>query len=738
MLRLRILKTYFLEILLLFTIVILTTIAMLSWFLNVHFERSTSTMVNALNQEFLAESHRINDYLQKMIKISGMELFFEPSIQRLMYQEHITNFDVVTGIRRLDAVMSTNIHTQSIYVYNAANRYMYATSNVDSDRIERFKDQGVLELLSGSADHRRLAPIPRYAETPSGTTPVYSFVFYDIQKTDPRISGALIMNISLEWLREVFKDTLDSQSSIVFVDTDGTVAYHTDPAYFLQNMSDQNIFKQMAGTNSLNGYFLHQDAEGKSYVFFSRSEDSPLYLMRIYPYESIMQGIVDMRATTLLLVFLCVIVALLLGFLISRRLYRPIHQLVRRVEQDNREALYEQGELGFLSTSIDRMLSQAESFEETTESYRRLLQVDVLREILMGKVGDPDLVAGQLREYGFPFDPDQPLQLIAMKPCDESAWNAICSGESLPAMFAVPYDGSRTLVVAQHCLGTALDALCKNAFAHGVELIVLQRRIEHPYQLSSQAIPLLEQLRFSFLYEPKRILDERVPVRNSSGGTYPTEIENALLHLLHQGRALEAFERYEEFFELVSCNSFSHFRFSMKRLYISMQLLVKELQGVGCFGEYREMGIAEFESFIENLTSKSTLDEYFLRWCERFEDELQRCKTQKNQALVEQVKQVVEHQYANPNLCLQFLADEVRLSASYVSKLFKECEGVSVSDYVQERRMREVVRQLAETEIPVKEIASSVGFTNENYFYTVFKKVHGMTPNEYRKRSRLQ
>ncbi|MGE0073635.1 MAG: hypothetical protein AB7S52_00230 [Sphaerochaetaceae bacterium] len=59
MLKFRILKTYFLEILLLVAIAIIATVVMVSWFLNSHFERSTTHMVNQLNQEFLAENHRI-------------------------------------------------------------------------------------------------------------------------------------------------------------------------------------------------------------------------------------------------------------------------------------------------------------------------------------------------------------------------------------------------------------------------------------------------------------------------------------------------------------------------------------------------------------------------------------------------------------------------------------------------------------------------------------------------------
>lgn len=86
MVRLRILRTYFLEILLVFTIAMMATVIMLSGFLITHFERSTAAMVNTLNQEFLSETHRVNEYLQKVVKISGMELFLEPSVQRLMYQ----------------------------------------------------------------------------------------------------------------------------------------------------------------------------------------------------------------------------------------------------------------------------------------------------------------------------------------------------------------------------------------------------------------------------------------------------------------------------------------------------------------------------------------------------------------------------------------------------------------------------------------------------------------------------
>lgn len=188
------------------------------------------------------------------------------------------------------------------------------------------------------------------------------------------------MNISIDWSREAFQDTVDSNSQILFVDTDGTVAYHSDTTQFLHNISDTPLFQRMVENEQPNGYFLHGNGKEKSFVFYSRSIDSPFYLMRIFPYDVIMEGIIDVRASTLLLIFLSIGIALLLGFLASRRLYKPINELVSRVETQNKDLPHNQGELHFLSSSIDQMLSKA----QTTDSYRKLLQEDILREVLTG------------------------------------------------------------------------------------------------------------------------------------------------------------------------------------------------------------------------------------------------------------------------------------------------------------------------------------------------------------------
>ena len=57
--------------------------------------------------------------------------------------------------------------------------------------------------------------------------------------------------------------------------------------------------------------------------------------------------------------------------------------------------------------------------------------------------------------------------------------------------------------------------------------------------------------------------------------------------------------------------------------------------------------------------------------------------------------------------------------------------------YLQKLRMREACRLLAESLIPIHEIATATGFEDEFYFSRRFRLEHGMPPREYRKAYRL-
>jgi len=89
------------------------------------------------------------------------------------------------------------------------------------------------------------------------------------------------------------------------------------------------------------------------------------------------------------------------------------------------------------------------------------------------------------------------------------------------------------------------------------------------------------------------------------------------------------------------------------------------------------------------------------------------------------------------NLCEDLsrnvLADMVHLNPDYLSYLFKEKCGYSLSEYIAKERMNFAKGLLLSTDFSVAEIAMRAGFQNIPYFSKQFKKLTGMSPIQFRK-----
>lgn len=105
---------------------------------------------------------------------------------------------------------------------------------------------------------------------------------------------------------------------------------------------------------------------------------------------------------------------------------------------------------------------------------------------------------------------------------------------------------------------------------------------------------------------------------------------------------------------------------------------------------------------------------------------------------LDEVKQYIEENFRDPNITLDMLGDVFHVSSNYLGRLFKKETGLSVSDYINNERMKWVLEQLENTDRPAKEIAESCGFVSTNYFYTFFKKKIGITPQAYREQMFLK
>ncbi|MCE0828672.1 AraC family transcriptional regulator [Buttiauxella sp. A2-C2_NF] len=101
------------------------------------------------------------------------------------------------------------------------------------------------------------------------------------------------------------------------------------------------------------------------------------------------------------------------------------------------------------------------------------------------------------------------------------------------------------------------------------------------------------------------------------------------------------------------------------------------------------------------------------------------------------IMQWVENNYST-KFSLDELAQSIGLSRSYTSRIFRQQTGGSIHEYLLTRRIKKSCDLLRTSPLSIDAISQEVGFIEDTYFITCFKKMMNQTPLQYRKQSRAQ
>jgi two-component system, response regulator YesN len=146
--------------------------------------------------------------------------------------------------------------------------------------------------------------------------------------------------------------------------------------------------------------------------------------------------------------------------------------------------------------------------------------------------------------------------------------------------------------------------------------------------------------------------------------------------------------------------------------------------------------------FLEQKTIETAKIRSFFRLCavhtleegvKEIFDRMVLSKDNPSHKVVEQVKSYIKEHYA-AKICLQELADNVNMSRTYLSNMFRKETGLTIWNYLVIVRMDKARDMLLNTSLRSYEIANKVGYENSIHFSQLFKMHYGLNPMEYKKR----
>lgn len=107
-------------------------------------------------------------------------------------------------------------------------------------------------------------------------------------------------------------------------------------------------------------------------------------------------------------------------------------------------------------------------------------------------------------------------------------------------------------------------------------------------------------------------------------------------------------------------------------------------------------------------------------------------KTVETEGYVFRACRYIETHICDRSFGVKDVVEALKIDRSHLYRLFKDETGVSVGQYITQCRMSRAENLLAKSDMSVKDVAYSVGYSDQMYFSRMFKKVNGRTPTAFR------
>ena len=222
-----------------------------------------------------------------------------------------------------------------------------------------------------------------------------------------------------------------------------------------------------------------------------------------------------------------------------------------------------------------------------------------------------------------------------------------------------------------------------------------------------------------------------LPIAVSYEGSYPVELEDKLFDHIQAGNIDESLVVAAEFFDWMSekyADDFMSIR--LKALEFVLRAESDMYRSGGGYTYYFDSR-KDYLNELMGSNDTGSLRSWYIDKLKNAVTSINKGATDHTHHLIKKAVDYIENNYSK-DISLDDISQELNLSTYYFSKLFKEEKGENFIEFLTMTRIQKAKELMKDATRSIKEISSSCGYSDPNYFSRIFKKYTGLTPTEYK------
>lgn len=569
-------------------------------------------------------------------------------------------------------------------------------------------------------------------------------------------SGTIVVELDEEEIRKFFNAIDFNEGCYMYIeDEDGNIITQLPKEEEIPARID---FTDIEGADGI----VEQTINGQKMIsLYAVSEVNGWRYTLVLPEKVIMKDLLGLKQFTGILFGTTFVIGLWICYYMATKNGRPLKEVIKHLKESLLVSDLDPDvdDIDNLGGTISKILSQNHNLQEELEKQQPLLETAFFQRLIRGEFTSEkeiDLIASsinltiQSNKYivvNYRIFANNDFYTIDTQTLKEVNVTLVLIKNMLKQSFTNKmyfYEVDYLTTAAIIELNQESDYDIFNQIEMIDKKIMQEYKVTPAWGISNEFTSLLEAwrgyeqarkaLKKGVEIEGKSILRYNEIVEDTNHYYYPTAFEQRLITYV-KGTDIT---NLSYLFEVLYVENFEKRKLqelTRKKLCTEINSTVAKITGPDDYINYQE----ELEQMEElmGVGEAASVTNYFEKLYAIYmelSNNIKRTKSQSQTKLSNKIIEYINEVYVDPSLGLGMIASKFNISEGYVSSLFKEQTGINFAEYVESYRIKKACELLMDTSLNINDIGQQIGYNSVQSFRRAFKRIHGVSPSELRKK----